>query len=205
VRGFILSVKTEIKNFFRRLIKPLVSFISLMGVSPLTITSAGIIISLFGAFLVAGGRLFAGGMALALSGLCDMIDGSLARQGEKVTVFGAFLDSTGDRVAELAYFGALVFYYVGKVPVSSFYIILVIIAMSGSLLTSYARARAEGLGVSCEIGFLERPERIILLIAGLIFGGVALVTVIAVLAFLTVFTFIQRVVHVGKLTMGKDL
>jgi len=205
VRGFILSVKTEIKNFFRRLIKPLVSFISLMGVSPLTITSAGIIISLFGAFLVAGGRLFAGGVALALSGLCDMIDGSLARQGEKVTVFGAFLDSTGDRVAELAYFGALIFYYVGKVPVSSFYIILVIIAMSGSLLTSYARARAEGLGVSCEIGFLERPERIILLIAGLIFGGVALVTVIAVLAFLTVFTFIQRVVHVGKLTMGKDL
>ncbi len=200
-----MSVKTEIKNFFRRLIKPLVSFISLMGVSPLTITSAGIIISLFGAFLVAGGRLFAGGVALALSGLCDMIDGSLARQGEKVTVFGAFLDSTGDRVAELAYFGALVFYYVGKVPVSSFYIILVIIAMSGSLLTSYARARAEGLGVSCEIGFLERPERIILLIAGLIFGGVALVTVIAVLAFLTVFTFIQRVVHVGKLTMGKDL
>jgi len=200
-----LSVKTEIKNFFRRLIKPLVSFISLMGVSPLTITSAGIIISLFGAFLVAGGRLFAGGVALALSGLCDMIDGSLARQGEKVTVFGAFLDSTGDRVAELAYFGALIFYYVGKVPVSSFYIILVIIAMSGSLLTSYARARAEGLGVSCEIGFLERPERIILLIAGLIFGGVALVTVIAVLAFLTVFTFIQRVVHVGKLTMGKDL
>lgn len=205
MRGFILSVKTEIKNFFRRLIKPLVSFISLMGVSPLTITSAGIIISLFGAFLVAGGRLFAGGVALALSGLCDMIDGSLARQGEKVTVFGAFLDSTGDRVAELAYFGALVFYYAGKVPVSSFYIILVIIAMSGSLLTSYARARAEGLGVSCEIGFLERPERIILLIAGLIFGGVALVTVIAVLAFLTVFTFIQRVVHVGKLTMGKDL
>ncbi|HMA76650.1 MAG TPA: CDP-alcohol phosphatidyltransferase family protein [Candidatus Krumholzibacteriaceae bacterium] len=200
-----MSVKTEIKNFFRRLIKPLVSFISLMGVSPLTITSAGIIISLFGAFLVAGGRLFAGGVALALSGLCDMIDGSLARQGEKVTVFGAFLDSTGDRVAELAYFGALIFYYVGKVPVSSFYIILVIIAMSGSLLTSYARARAEGLGVSCEIGFLERPERIILLIAGLIFGGVALVTVIAVLAFLTVFTFIQRVVHVGKLTMGKDL
>ncbi|MDZ7859448.1 MAG: CDP-alcohol phosphatidyltransferase family protein [Candidatus Krumholzibacteriota bacterium] len=200
-----MSVKTEIKNFFRRLLTPLVSLISLMGISPLTITSAGILISLVGAFLVAGGKLFAGGVALAISGLCDIIDGSLARKGEKVTVFGAFFDSTGDRVAELAYFGALVLYYAGKVPVSSFYIILVLIAMSGSLLTSYARARAEGLGVRCEIGFLERPERIILLIVGLIFGGVTLVTVIAVLAFLTVFTFIQRVVHVGKLTMGKDL
>jgi len=199
-----LSLKKEIKNYFRNLLDPIVSIISHMGVSPVAITIIGILISLFGAFLVAGGKLFGGAVALAVSGLCDIIDGSLARKEKKVTLFGAFLDSTGDRVAELAYFGALVIYYVSKTPANIFYVSLTLIALSGSLLTSYARARAEGLGVRCEVGLVERPERIVLLILGLVFGGFPLIVIIVILAFLTVFTFIQRVVHVGKLTMGKD-
>ncbi len=200
-----MSVKKEINNCFRNLLDPLVSIISYMGVSPVAITIVGILISLFGAFLVAGGKLFGGAVALAISGLCDIMDGSLARKGDKVTLFGAFLDSTGDRVSELAYFGALVIYYVSKTPANIFYVFLALIALSGSLLTSYARARAEGLGVRCEVGLIERPQRIILLILGLAFGGFPLIVIIGILAFLTVFTFIQRVVHVGKLTMGKDL
>jgi CDP-diacylglycerol--glycerol-3-phosphate 3-phosphatidyltransferase len=199
-----LSLIKEIKNYFRNLLDPLVSIISYMGVSPVAITIIGILISLFGAFLVAGGKLFGGAVALAVSGLCDIMDGSLARKEEKVTLFGAFLDSTGDRVSELAYFGALVIYYVSKTPANIFYVSLALIALSGSLLTSYARARAEGLGVRCEVGLIARPERIVLLILGLVFGGFPLIVIIVILAFLTVFTFIQRVVHVGKLTMGKD-
>ncbi len=199
-----MSLIKEIKNYFRNLLDPLVSIISYMGVSPVAITIIGILISLFGAFLVAGGKLFGGAVALAVSGLCDIMDGSLARKEEKVTLFGAFLDSTGDRVSELAYFGALVIYYVSKTPANIFYVSLALIALSGSLLTSYARARAEGLGVRCEVGLIARPERIVLLILGLVFGGFPLIVIIVILAFLTVFTFIQRVVHVGKLTMGKD-
>lgn len=199
-----MSLIKEIKNYFRNLLDPLVSIISYMGVSPVAITIIGILISLFGAFLVAGGKLFGGAVALAVSGLCDIMDGSLARKEEKVTLFGAFLDSTGDRVSELAYFGALVIYYVSKTPANIFYVSLALIALSGSLLTSYARARAEGLGVRCEVGLIARPERIVLLILGLVFGGFPLIVIIVILAFLTVFTFIQRVIHVGKLTMGKD-
>lgn len=200
-----MSVKTIIKNYFRSLLDPLVSLFSYMGISPIAITVSGVLISLVGAFMVASGRLFYGAVALVLSGLCDIIDGSLARKGEKVTIFGAFLDSTVDRLAELAYFGALVFYYMGKTPVNGFYVFLVLVSLSGSILTSYARARSEGLGVSCEVGILERPERIVLLLVGLVFGGSLLIAILVILAFLTVFTFIQRVIHVGKLTMGKDL
>jgi CDP-diacylglycerol--glycerol-3-phosphate 3-phosphatidyltransferase len=205
VRELILSAKTVIKDYFRGLLDPLVSLISYMGISPVAITVVGVLISLFGAFMVANGRLLGGAVALLLSGLCDTMDGSLARKGDKETLFGAFLDSTVDRVSELAYFGALVFYYMGKTPVNKFYVLLVLISLSGSLLTSYARARAEGLGVDCEVGVLERPERIVLLLVGLVFGGFPLVAILVILALLTVFTFIQRVIHVGKLTMGKDL
>ncbi|MCD6378863.1 CDP-alcohol phosphatidyltransferase family protein [bacterium] len=200
-----MSAKTVIKNYFRGFLNPLVSLISYMGISPVAITVTGVLISFIGAFMVANGRLLGGAVALLLSGLCDIMDGSLARKGDRETLFGAFLDSTVDRVSELAYFGALVFYYIGKTPVNGFYVLLVLISLSGSVLTSYARARAEGLGIGCEVGVLERPERIVLLLIGLVFGGVPLVAILVILALLTVFTFIQRVIHVGKLTMGKNL
>jgi len=86
-----------------------------------------------------------------------------------------------------------------------FYVFFLLAALAGSFLTSYARARAEGLGIECEVGLLERPERIILLIIGLALGNFFLSAIIVVLAFLTIFTFIQRIVHVKRLTAGKDI
>ncbi len=142
-------------------------------------------------------------MFLIVSGVCDTLDGSLARSSGKESVFGAFIDSTIDRVAELASFGALIVYYVSRGGGGRFAVPLVVAALAGSFLTSYTRARAEGLGIDCRVGLLERPERVALLVLGLLLGETALFVVIACLAVLTLVTTIQRVVHVHRLTAGK--
>ncbi len=164
------------------------------------ITLFGIFLSFIGGWLVGMGRLGLGALVLIISGLSDAVDGSLARSQGKTTLFGAFIDSTGDRVSELVYFIGIVFYYFGKTPVNNLMIFFSLIALAGSFLTSYARARAEGLGLDCSVGLLERPERVALLITGLIFGGIVLEVIIVVLAVLSVLTFIQRVKHVRDLT-----
>ena len=114
--------------------------------------------------------------------------------------FGAFIDSTGDRVSDLAYYIGLVIYFTGRVPVNSTMVFFVLLALAGSFLTSYTRARAEGLGLECSVGMLERPERIALLLAGLLFGKIVLTAAVVVLAVMSVLTFLQRVQHVKKIT-----
>jgi phosphatidylglycerophosphate synthase len=96
------------------------------------------------------------------------------------------------------------FYFLGAEHANRFVIFLLLATITGSFLTSYARARAEGLGLECRIGWLERPERIVLLILGLLLGHVVLIAVIAFLAVLTIFTFLQRVIHVRRLTSYND-
>lgn len=164
----------------------------------------GLVLSFVGAVFVAAGSLRTGAIVLILSGLCDALDGSLARRENRVTTFGAFFDSTGDRITEIVYFGALIFYFLDADPANRFIIVLLLVALGGSFLTSYARARAEGLGLDCRVGWLERPERIALLVLGLLLGRTVLIAVIVFLAVLTVFTFIQRVLHVRRLTLDKD-
>lgn len=178
---------------------------SYLGLSPLAVTIIGIALSVVGAVFVAWGRLIAGAVFLIVSGLCDTIDGSLARREGKATTFGAFIDSTGDRITEMVYFGALMFYFIADYPPNRIAIFFLLAALAGSFLTSYTRARAEGLGMECRVGWIERPERIALLVLGLLFGRGILIVVIVFLAFLTVFTFIQRVLHVRRLTLGNDL
>ena len=199
-----MNWKNSIKLAIRNILDPVVTLISQMGIPPVAITIAGVLISLVGAFLVAGGSLVSGAVILLIAGLCDTVDGSLARKEHKVTDFGAFIDSTGDRITEIAYFGGLIFYYLDS-PANRFHIFFILIALAGSLLTSYTRARAEGLGMECTVGLLERPERIVLLIVGLLLNSFVLTGVIIVLALLTVITFIQRVIHVRRLTARNDL
>jgi len=178
---------------------------SYLGLSPLAVTIIGIVLSIIGATFVARGSLLAGAVFLVVSGLCDTIDGSLARREGRTTTFGAFIDSTGDRITEMVYFGALVFYFINDQPPNLVVVFFLLAALAGSFLTSYTRARAEGLGLECRVGWVERPERIALLVLGLLLGHTVLIAIIVVLAFLTVFTFIQRVLHVRRLTLEKDL
>jgi CDP-diacylglycerol--glycerol-3-phosphate 3-phosphatidyltransferase len=193
-----------IKDKLRGLLDPVVRLLLKLGVSPMSVTVAGCALSLIGAFAVVRGDLAAGGIVLIMSGLCDSLDGALARKSGTTSVFGAFIDSTLDRIAEIVYFGALIVYYGGGVAHGRIAVPLVITALAGSFLTSYTRARAEGLGLECRVGLLERPERVALLVIGLLFGATVLLVVLACLAVLTVATFVQRIVHVRRVTARRS-
>lgn len=199
-----MSRKKEIKDNLRGLLAPVVALLEYLGVTPMGVTLAGLAISFVGAAFTGAGRLVAGAIMLVLAGLCDTLDGSLARSGGRVTSFGAFLDSSGDRVTEMAYFGALVYYFSFGPHASGVMVVFTLAALAGSFLTSYARARAEGLGLECRVGLLERPERVVILIAGLLLGHRALSVAVVVLALLSMFTFIQRVIHVRNITLRGD-
>jgi len=198
-----MNDRNTIKKKLRRLLDPLVSLLVKAGVTPMGVTIAGLVLSVAGAVAIARGELVAGGVILIVSGVCDTLDGSLARRTGKESLFGAFIDSTIDRVAELAYFGALIVYYVSREGSSRFAVPLVVAALAGSFLTSYTRARAEGLGIDCRVGLLERPERVALLVLGLLLGKTALFVVIACLAVLTLVTTVQRIVHVNRASSGR--
>jgi CDP-diacylglycerol--glycerol-3-phosphate 3-phosphatidyltransferase len=192
--------KSIIKERFRGLMSPVVDILDSLGVTPLGVSLAGLALSVIGALFTGAGSLFAGGMILILASLCDTLDGSLARKTGKTSTFGAFFDSNADRISEFAYFAALCFYF--AVSGSGIMFFFTLAALAGSFMTSYARARAEGLGLECSVGILERPERIVLMAAGLLFGGRILDAVMILLAILSIYTFIQRVMHVRNITSG---
>jgi CDP-diacylglycerol---glycerol-3-phosphate 3-phosphatidyltransferase len=196
--------KQQFKKTSRKILDPVVSMLKTLGVPPVMVTLFGLIFSLYGAMVVARGSLALGGVFLLLSGLCDILDGDLARRRGMASRFGAFLDSTLDRVAEFAYFGGMLYYIVDRTgQFSDFVFIITVIALTGSVMTSYARARAEGLGYECAVGIMERPERLALLTLGLFLGYRVLVVVLTVLAVTTTYTFIQRILHVHRVA-GAD-
>jgi phosphatidylglycerophosphate synthase len=194
--------KAAIKDRFRGIMSPVVDILDSLGVTPMGVSLAGLALSIIGALFAGAGSLLAGGIILIIASLCDMLDGSLARKTGKTSVFGAFFDSNADRISEFAYFAALAFYFGGRgVGIMAFFSLA---ALLGSFMTSYARARAEGLGLECSVGILERPERIVLLAVGLLFGGRILDAVLILLAILSLYTFFQRVMHVRNITSGGE-
>lgn len=154
-------------------------------INPNVLTFIGFAINLFAAYLFAYGDLGWAGATVVLAGVFDLIDGPVARLTKRVTPFGGFFDSVMDRYSDLILLiGLLVFY--GRAN-RFWYVTLVAVAMIGSVMTSYTRARAENLIPSCKVGFLERPERVVLIIIGALFDRMAPVLwVIAVLSNLTV-------------------
>lgn len=161
------------------------------GVNPNLLTFIGFAINLLAAYLFAYGYFRWAGAAIILGGIFDLTDGPVARLTHRVTAFGGFFDSVLDRYSDLCLLiGLLVFY--GRIN-RFWYVTLVAAAMIGSVMTSYTRARAENLIHSCKVGFLERPERVVLIIIGALFDRMAPVLwVIVVLSNLTV---IHRLVH----------
>lgn len=189
----------EFKTKIRRVLDPITALFDNVGISPMLVSLFGLALSLYGAVIVGQGALFTGGVFLLLASLCDVIDGDLARRRNSASRFGAFIDSTFDRVTEFAYFGGIIFYLVNRPDgFRNYELIVVLVALAGSVLTSYARARAEGIGCECKVGILERPERMTLFIAGLIFGYRVLQPVMFIIAAASMFTFIQRILHVHR-------
>ena len=170
-----------------------------LGLTPNWITLLGLLVACVSAYLLSVGQLAAGGAALLISGAFDLFDGALARATGRVTTFGAFLDSAIDRVSEIVVLLGLLVYYLGRPSTSG--AVLVYVALAGSIMVSYVRARAEGLGVDCKVGLMTRPERVAALGIALIVGqwwNPAVQVVLGIIAALTIVTAGQRMIHVRR-------
>lgn len=164
------------------------------GATPNALTLLGFLGMVVAGVLCAGGSFFFAGLVVAVSCTLDALDGALARVTGAVSAFGAFLDSFLDRYAEVAVYGGLVVYYAG-VGIA-WGIEAAFFAATGSLMVSYARARAEGLGVECRAGLFARPERIAVIIIGLVTGFV--LPALVILALATNITAAQRLLAVRR-------
>jgi phosphatidylinositol phosphate synthase len=205
-------IPRAVQQGFLRLIGPLVQLFVRLHIRPNTITTIGTLVVLMSAAAFALGHARWGGFLLLLSGVFDMLDGQVARDGGARTTFGAFYDSTLDRVGESALFTGIAIYFLhGGVAHERLTVAVVAccVALGGSLLVSYTRARAESLGVQCNTGIATRAERILLLGAPtLLFGpgtrGALLLWIVIVLAVATAVTVVQRVVHVARATSTRE-
>lgn len=197
--------KTAFKQHFRARVRPLTLGLDRLGFSPLSVTILGLLVSLVAGWIVAKGSLFWGGIVFLLGSGLDMLDGDLARLQGSASRRGAFLDSCFDRFGEAALLAGMTWYYltVPQEP-NRVAVLLILATVAGSLTTSYVRARAEGLGETCFVGWLQRPERIVLLVIGMILGGWVLPVVLAILAVLTLATTVQRLIHVARKLPAAD-
>ncbi len=164
-----------------QVIRLIVRALALSKIHPNVLTAFGLLINIAAAALLARGQFFIAGIVIIGAGLFDMVDGRVARETNQVTRFGGFFDSVVDRYSDLALLmGLLVYYGIINRP---FYVVLTAIVMAGTVMVSYTRARAENTIPSCKVGFMERPERVVLLIIGALFDRMAPVLwVIAVLS-----------------------
>jgi len=180
----------------RWLLVRIVDLVAATGINPNTLTLLGLIVNFAAAVFFARGEFRVGALIIFFAAFLDMLDGQVARREQRVTAFGAFFDSTLDRYADMAlYMGLLVFYAVNA---RSSYVVLAAVATAGSVMVSYSRARAESLIPSCKVGFMERPERLVLLIMGGLFNRMApALWVISVVSTLTV---IHRIVFTWQET-----
>lgn len=168
-----------------RIIRLIVRGLALSKINPNVLTFLGLVINMVAATFLAVGNFRTAGCVIIFAGLFDMVDGRVARETNRVTRFGAFFDSVLDRYSDIALLVGLLVYY-GTINRPS-YVVLTAIVMAASVMISYTRSRAENSIPTCKVGFLERPERIVLLIIGALFDRMAPVLwVIAVLGNLTV-------------------
>lgn len=192
--------KRSLQHSGRKLLEPAVGALAKAGVSPLAVSLFGVLLSLCGAVIVAWGSLRGGGILLLFAGICDVLDGDLARRLGRASRFGAFIDSFLDRLSEFVLFGGILAFVIRRPGGFPFYEpVVILLALMGSVLTSYARARAEGIGIQCKVGVVERPERVALLALGLIVGYRFLMAVIILLAVTSLTTVVQRIRHVRRM------
>src|SRR6202140_2833259 len=174
-----------------KVIRWIVRGLALSKIHPNVLTFLGLMINVAAAVLLGAGRFRAAGVVIICAGLFDMGDGRVARETKQVTRFGGFFDSVLDRYSDLGLLmGLLVYYGIINRP---FYVVLTAIVMTGSVMVSYTRARAENTIPSCKVGFMERPERVVLLIIGALFDRMA--PVLWVIAVLSNVTVVHRMIY----------
>jgi CDP-diacylglycerol--glycerol-3-phosphate 3-phosphatidyltransferase len=184
-------ITRQIGQTLQHVLDAVVGAFAALRIHPNILTFIGFAINLLAAYFFAFGYFLWAGATIIVAGVFDMTDGRVARVTHRVTAFGGFFDSVMDRYSDLVLLiGLLVFY--GRVN-RFWYVSLVAVAMIGSVMTSYARARAENLISSCKVGFLERPERVVLIIIGALFDRMA--PVLWIIAILSNLTVIHRVIY----------
>lgn len=193
---------------YLKVITPFERLLTRLKIHPNTITWAGLVVTALAAYLFKLGLFFWGGLVVAIAGTCDVLDGRIARNTGQKSRFGAFLDSTIDRYSDVLLFVGIMMFF-DKMYIN----VLVMFAIAGSLLTSYARARAEGLGLECKVGLMQRPERITYIAAAAFFDGIfgksitsftnvehfLLIAVLFFIAAMSNITVFQRIVHIKRM------
>src|SRR5258708_5233333 len=185
-----------IGNGSRWLLDKIVGALAATGINPNFLTFVGLVVNFWAAAMFATGRFRTAAAIIFFAGFLDMLDGQVARRQNRVTAFGAFYDSTLDRYSDMAlYMGILVYY---AVSARTSYVVLAAVATAGSVMVSYARARAESLIPTCKVGFMERPERLVLLIIGGAFNRMA--PVLWVISVISTITVIHRILYTWQET-----
>ena len=178
------AVRKRARGLLGLIVNPLVAVLARLGVSPNMVSVGGFAVTAVAAWPLAEGRFLFGGLLLLGGSATDMLDGALARATGKVSKRGGLLDSTLDRVSEAAILFGLLYYFVDDGALEE--ALLVFLTLAASVLVSYVKARAEGLGIECNFGLVTRPERIVLLSAGLISGQVTIfLYIVAAASFVT--------------------
>lgn len=191
-----MTITSAIGAGCNTIIVGIVRGLALARIHPNVLTFIGLLINIWAAVLLAQGAFRAAGYVIIGAGIFDMVDGRVARETNQVTRFGGFFDSVLDRYSDLALLMGLLVYY-GNIN-RPLYVVLTAIVMTASVMISYTRARAENEIPTCKVGFLERPERVVLLIIGALFDRMAPVLwVIAVMGNLTV---VHRMIHTFQQT-----
>ena len=180
----------------RWLLDRIVGALAATGINPHVLTFLGLLVNFWAAVMFATGRFRLASAIVFFAGFLDMLDGQVARRQKRVTAFGAFYDSTLDRYSDMALYMGLLVYYAVNARTS--YVILAAVATAGSVMVSYARARAESLIPLCKVGFMERPERLVLLIIGGAFDRMA--PVLWVIAVVSTITVIHRILYTWQET-----
>lgn len=201
---------------YLKIIAPLGNLFARTGVHPHVLSIAGLGLSIVAGLMYSSGSFFWAAWVVVLAGTCDALDGQVARQINKKSTFGAFFDSTLDRYSDIFLLMGLAYYFAGGKALAQFHgdnmagitspwtVIAIILAMTGSFMVSYTRARAEGLGIECRVGLMQRPERVTLLIIGSLLGSipkiglVLLQCTLLILAISTNVTAMHRMFHVRK-------
>ena len=195
-----------VKRGYLRLIEPVAEFLVRRRVNPNVITTVGTLCTIAAAVTYAFGHISIGGWILGVTALFDVLDGIVARRTGRETKFGAFFDSSLDRVSDGMILGGLAVFYATDTPRHSVAMVVIcLLAIIGTFLTSYTRARADALGINAKVGMIQRVERVVLLSApqalfGLAFHGLVLAAIVTVLAVTSWITAVQRIAFVYAAT-----
>ena len=199
-----------LKNVALRAIEPMISFLARHNVSPNSITTVGTLLTVAAGVVYGTGHIMTAGWIMAVTAFFDVIDGQVARRTGRCTVFGAFYDSTLDRVADGALMAGLtVFYAINPIHHNMYMVVVCLVGIIGTFVVSYTRARDESLGIDAKVGVMQRPERIVLLSApqalfGLFWNGWVLMGIIILLTVTACITAVQRIAFVHRATTHID-